>query len=419
VNEGDLVAGRYRLVRPIGRGAMGTVWSARHELLGRDFALKFATVPARSAPETRERFLREAQMVGKLRHPNVVDVADFGEVSPGTGLYLAMELLEGESLAERIERHEKLEPAEVLAIGAEIARGLAAAHAASIVHHDIKPENIFLSRGPAGGVVPKLLDFGISKHLEDDARGEPSAHPIGTPAYMSPEQALGQLDVDRRTDIWSLGVVLHEMLSGKHPFVAPNYQALMTRIAEEPFAPLDASVPGPVRAIVARCLEKDPARRFQSATELGVALERALDSLGGAGTRELVIERTRALPSLRPSTAPKAPSSATQRRAALAALALGLVVALGLLARMNRKEPATLPAVPPEPSAAPPASATRTAELPPPAASSIPVPAAASAQAPAPSARTVAPTGTNAASTPRPSPSPGKGRSTSVNDPGF
>ena len=367
---------------------MGTVWAARHELLGRDFALKFAVLPVNKGPEARARFLREAQIIGKLRHPNIVDVADFGEVSPDNTLYLAMELLTGESLASYIDRLGKLEPAEALAIALDIARGLTAAHAAGIVHHDIKPENIYLSESPTGGVVPKLLDFGISKRQDDETTRNVDGHPIGTPAYMSPEQALGELDVDHRTDLWSLGVVLHEMLSGKHPFVAQNYQALMTRIADDPSTPLDASVPEVVRVIVDRCLEKNPAVRYQSAEELVVALERTLAKLNKQAS-PLVL------------------------RGALALLFV-LLLGFGLLVWMRRS-----PSFSPSDATPPPLSpaAAQASANPTPLPSSTAPPSAASAPLLLPTTATthVLP----AASTSKPVGSTGRRKTTSVNNPGF
>jgi eukaryotic-like serine/threonine-protein kinase len=402
---------------------MGTVWAARHELLGRDFALKFAVLPARQGPEARERFLREAQTVGKLRHPNVVDVADFGEAAPGAGLYLAMELLEGQSLAERIEAHGPLTPPEAVAVAVEIARGLSAAHAAGIVHHDIKPENIFLARGPEGGIVPKLLDFGISKQQAEDPAASTNGQPIGTPAYMSPEQALGELDIDKRTDIWSLGVVLYEVLSGKHPFVAPNYQALMTRIAEEPFAPLDA-VPTAVRAIVERCLEKNPGARFEDADALGRALEDALSELSQVAEGGIVIERLRALPSLRPSRPTQTPVMEEPKRASRYVLVIGAALAILAIVSFivwvrakpagvtstSSVEPASATHEPSEvadPSSPVATTATPNATQNPPTTTPSLAPSAASPQASASS------------SSRRPPSTIGKRPPTSVNDPGF
>jgi serine/threonine protein kinase len=295
MNEGDLVAGRYRLLRPIGAGAMGTVWAARHELLGRDFALKLTSISPRAGADIRARFLREAQIVGKLRHPNVVDVADVGDVGPGTGLYLAMELLEGQSLAERIAEHGPFDPPEALAVASEVCRGLAAAHAAGVVHRDIKPENIFLARGPSGRIVPKLLDFGISKATgSGQALITLDGQLFGTPAYMSPEQALGEVNVDLRTDVWSLGVVLYEMLTGRRPFLAESYPALLPLIADKDFTPLPDSVPADIREIIVRCLAKPKAARFPSADALRQALDTARGAPNGVSVHSDPIERPRA-----------------------------------------------------------------------------------------------------------------------------
>jgi serine/threonine-protein kinase len=279
VKEGDLVADRYRLLRRIGAGAMGTVWAARHEVLGREVALKICDEagrgegrPAAGCRDKRDLFLREVRTVSRLRHPNVVDIADAGDAGP-QGLYLAMELLEGEPLAQRIARS-PLPPAEALAIAAELCRGLAAAHAAGVVHRDLKPENVFLGRGPGGGVTPKLLDFGVSS-----ARGAAESTTLGTPAYMSPEQALGEQDVDHRTDVWAMGVVLYEMITAQLPFQADSYPALLPLIIEAPTPPLPESVSAEVRTVIAGCLAKDRDDRYPSADALRAAIERALLAL--------------------------------------------------------------------------------------------------------------------------------------------
>ncbi len=262
-------------MRPIGAGATGTVWAARHELLGREVALKVATVRGRDAREARDLFLREVQIVGRLRHPNIVDIADAGEAG-GDALYLAMELLAGESLAQRIARG-PFAPAEALDVAAEVCRGLAAAHAAGVVHRDVKPENVFLAIGPSGGVVPKLLDFGVSS-----ASGIATIHhsrPFGTPAYMSPEQANGARVADPRADLWALGVVLYEMLTATIPFAAPTYPALLPLIIEAPYPPLPPSTPGEVRTVVAGCLAKDRSDRYPPADALHEAIDRARAAL--------------------------------------------------------------------------------------------------------------------------------------------
>ena len=378
--EGDLIAGRYRLLRLIGGGGMGCVWAARHELLERDFALKLASVPTRGAQQLRARFLREAQIIGRLRHPNVVDVADVGELEGGGRLYLAMELLEGQSLAQRIEDAGPLDPSETLAIAVEVCRGLAAAHAAGVVHRDIKPENIFLSRGSAGGIVPKLVDFGISKRDGSSIVTLPGQL-FGTPAYMSPEQALGELDIDHRTDLWSLGVVLHEMLTATHPFTADSYPALLPRIAEQPAPPLPPHIPSSVQAIVTRCLEKSRHHRYASADALRADLEEAQADLGVPVSRRSTppVERTHALPSYAPPRAPGRPLP----RALFAGgvvLVLGAAVGIGLSIR-----PRTTAAQPSAAIAAPSAAPTitgSTARLPEPSAAPIADPAPPPAVAP-------------------------------------
>jgi serine/threonine-protein kinase len=376
VNQGDLVAGRYRLLRPVGEGATGVVWAARHELLGREFALKIAANSGRAARDARDLFLREVQIVGKLRHPNIVDIADAGEVGEA-GLYLAMELLEGESLAQRIAGG-PLAPADALAVAREVARGLAAAHAAGVVHRDVKPENIFLARGSAGGVIPKLLDFGVSS-----ARDVSTLHKsrlLGTPAYMSPEQALGAEDIDHRTDVWSLGVVLYEMLTGTHPFRAPSYPALLPLIIDAPYPPLPTSIPAEVRTVVAGCLAKDRADRYPSADALCAAIERAIAAMPeqepGSTRTGFFVETGRVMPSSPAIEQPIAPPARPSRRGlAMAILAVPVVIGIAVAltgARRDRPRPAviasTVPsatsatsAAPSAPSAAPTPSATATA----------------------------------------------------------
>jgi hypothetical protein len=342
VKEGDLVAGRYRLLRPIGAGAMGTVWAARHELLGRDLALKMASASDRGEWERREArdlFLREVRIVGRLRHPNLIEIADAGEAGYD-GLYLAMELLEGESLAQRIAAG-PMTPAAALAVVAAVCCGLAAAHAAGVVHRDLKPENIFLARTQTGSVVPKLLDFGVSS-----ARGVTTLHReklFGTPAYMSPEQALGEGGTDHRTDLWALGVVLYEMLTGHLPFLASSYPALLPLIIEAPYPPLPASIPADVRTVVAGCLAKDRSDRYATAGALLEAIERALAALPAtdrATAAGVLVETSRTLVSTVPGVATEPRPAATMRTArfwlALSIFTVSVAVGIAAIAREIR-----------------------------------------------------------------------------------
>ena len=395
MRQGELVAGRYRLLRRIGAGAMGTVWAAHHELLGRDLALKICAAGkpgGRSSRDARERFLREVRIVGGLRHPNVVDISDAGDAGRD-GLYLAMELLEGESLADRLAAG-TLPPGDALAVAAEICRGLSAAHAAGVVHRDLKPENVFLARGPAGGVVPKLLDFGVSSArgltIPPGGRREDL---FGTPAYMSPEQALGEAGIDRRTDLWALGVVLYEMLTGRLPFEAPTYPALLPKIIELPYPPLPASIPAVVRTVVAGCLAKDRGDRYPSADALLQAIERALSSHPTpepASVRAGVFVETGqatapSAPSLAATTAP-APSTA---RIGLAVAILALPLAIGIAAVITRAGRAPPPSRAPF-TTGPPLPGLRSSTAPPlpepPAPPPAPPTASASAARPSPSA---------------------------------
>jgi serine/threonine protein kinase len=427
--EGDLIAGRYRLLRQIGGGAMGHVWAARHELLERDFALKIASVPTRSGAQLRARFLREAQIIGRLRHPNVVDVADVGELDGGGCLYLAMELLEGQSLAQRIEDKGPLDPSETLAIAIEVCRGLAAAHAAGVVHRDVKPENIFLARSSTGGIVPKLVDFGISKRDGSSIVTLPGQL-FGTPAYMSPEQALGELDIDHRTDLWSLGVVLFEMLTATHPFTADSYPALLPRIAEHPTPPLPPDVPASVQAIVMRCLEKSRQSRFPSADALREALEEAQLDLGVPVSRRSTPPVERPHHALPAYAAPQSPARLLRRARIPGALLLVLGAAVTLVS--IRRTPPAPSASPPAPvqaaiSAAPAATASTlatpepsapvpiAAPLPSPARVDPPAPAA--TQAPLPARKAPAtPTATTQPSTPA---KPRPKAVTKIDDAGF
>ncbi len=349
VREGDLVAGRYRLLRRIGAGAMGTVWAARHELLGRDLALKICAVGQREGASfraARDLFLREAGIVGRLRHPNVVDIADAGDAGRD-GLYLAMELLEGESLADHIAAA-PLSPTDALAVAAEICRGLVAAHAAGVIHRDLKPENVFLARGPAGGVVPKLLDFGVSSAAgltippSSSGGSAPRREELfGTPAYMSPEQALGEGDIDPRTDLWALGVVLYEMLTGRLPFEAESYPALLPKIIERPHPPLPAAIPAEVRTVVAGCLAKDRRDRYPSADALLQAVERALTAIHAPEPVSVrsgfFVEMGRGMA---PSSPPYASFASTTRgaRLGLALAILALPVAIGIAAVATRAQ---------------------------------------------------------------------------------
>jgi eukaryotic-like serine/threonine-protein kinase len=272
--------GPYEVLAPLGAGGMGEVYRARDTRLGREVALKIISDGAVLDRERLQRFEQEARLAGSLNHPNLVVVHDVG--SDGGAPFLVTELLEGESLRHRLSRG-RLPLRTAVELGVQLAEGLAAAHARGIVHRDVKPENVFLTSGGRA----KLLDFGIAKltapraiegprnlldtTLTPEGLGTQPGAVLGSPGYMSPEQVRGD-PVDARTDIFSLGAVLYEMLAGAPAFPAKSFIESGHAILESEPPPLPESVPPSVDLLVRRCLEKEPARRFQSAADLAFAL---------------------------------------------------------------------------------------------------------------------------------------------------
>ncbi len=275
---GEMLASKYRIEGVLGRGAMGTVFAARHGELGQLVAIK---VLQSALPEAAPRFLREAKISAQLRSEHTARVFDFGRTEVGTP-FIVMEHLSGEDLA-RVLRRGTLSPGLVVEYAVQICSALSEAHAAGVVHRDLKPSNLFVTRRLDGSVCIKVLDFGISKRLSEVASEESHAltqeHSIlGSPAYMSPEQIKESKDVDARTDIWSLGVVLYELSTGRRPFNAQSLSALSAAIAADEPAPPSSenpAVPVALDRAVMRCLNKDPSARFATALELAAALRPA------------------------------------------------------------------------------------------------------------------------------------------------
>jgi serine/threonine-protein kinase len=378
---GQVIAGKYRLGALIGQGGTSEVYSALQSGLDREVAVK---VLGEGADEdARARFLRETKIAAKIRHPAVAQVFDAG-VDEGGHRYLVMELLEGESVADRIAQG-RFDPAEAVAIVADVAMALQVVHDRGFLHRDLKPSNVFLARGPDGGVYPKLIDFGIAKRVAVDAEvrrrvttlrglnGPATALDImvGTPLYMSPEQIKGDT-VDARGDVYSLAATLYEMIAGTPPFLDSQLAQLLTKIVVEAPAPLartapEAGVSAALDREILRALSKDPGERHESAAAFATALRGALPA-----------DR---------SSDPPLPVEPTLRRARWM---IPAIVAAALLAvAFMFRHPASPPAAAPPPPAATTAAPVPTTPEPEAAAPAPPPRAPESAPAPPPRQTTV------------------------------
>jgi serine/threonine-protein kinase len=280
---GTLLDGKYRIDSFINAGGMGSLYRALHVMLDKTVAVKVIKSELVTSDEVVARFQREARAASNLHHPNIVSVYDLGQTPQGT-LYIAMEFIDGSSLKEVLRRNGPLTPRESIDILRQVASALSSAHRKQIVHRDLKSDNLMLASEDGQRVV-KLVDFGIAKTFDDSTQLTAAGYMLGTPSYMSPEQAAGR-PVDHRTDLYSLGVILYEMLTGKVPFGDTTLTSLLVRLATEVPPPPsarrpDGNVPPALDAVAMRCLEKDPERRFQSASEFAEALERAAAEIEG------------------------------------------------------------------------------------------------------------------------------------------
>src|SRR4051812_20559642 len=275
IEAGRILHDRYRLIRPIGHGSQASVWIAEHLALTTTVAVKLIDPELAKKESARERFRREATAAAQLRSAHVVQILDHG--IEGDQPFIVMELLDGEDLFERLTHRTRITLRETSKIVTQVARALTRAHAAGIIHRDLKPENIFLVPNDDDEVV-KVLDFGVAK-FKDPGKAAMQRTGlgtlIGTPHYMSPEQVKGISEIDSRADLWALGVIAYQCVTGELPFDSEGVGDLLIKISigEMPVpSKVLPSIPANFDAWFARACERDPAKRFQSAREMAVAL---------------------------------------------------------------------------------------------------------------------------------------------------
>ncbi|HUH02686.1 MAG TPA: serine/threonine-protein kinase [Kofleriaceae bacterium] len=273
-----LTIGNYQIKSKLGEGGMGSVYLAVHPLIGKQVALKVLHQEFASNRDVVARFFTEAKSVNDIQHPNIVDIVDYGElhIDGGEMVYFIMEFLDGDSLSNLIRMHAPLPPERALAIYMQIADALAASHQTGVVHRDLKPDNVILIKRGRQTDFAKVLDFGIAKLTGDQpgSRRTRTGIVMGTPAYMSPEQCEGRGNVDHRTDIYALGILLYEMITGRVPFTGEGYgEVLVQHLTQAPTRPSTIRAVSPhVEMIVLKALEKNPLARYPSMEEFMKAL---------------------------------------------------------------------------------------------------------------------------------------------------
>ncbi len=343
---GDIVAGKYQIEKLLGSGGMGTVFAARHTATQRLFALKLLSASLSEDDEARVRFVREAKLAGAIDHPAVVRIYDIGY--HGASLYMVMDLLVGESLSDRLKRG-PLPVADAIRIMQGIVDGVGAAHKKGIVHRDLKPENIFLCQTTELGFPePRILDFGVSKALVGSEASvlalTKTGEILGTPLYMSPEQVQGIKDIDQRADIYALGVILYQMLSGEVPFRAETFPGLIFEIISGEAKPLSQAAPGfsaELNDVVMTAMALSPSDRFASVERLaqairpfsGTNIEQSVDGTGRTEPRRSSITDTPTPFKTEIKTTIRTPSHFNMRsRVAIAASLAAAVVIVGAVA---------------------------------------------------------------------------------------
>src|SRR5688572_30491489 len=281
---GALVSGRYRVQRLLGEGGMGQVYLAEHEAIEKKIALKVLRPEYSLKPDIVARFQQEAISASRIKHPNVLDVFDFGRLDNDC-FFLAMEYLEGNDLADEIVKHRMLDPLRGLRFALQVCRALAAAHGRGVVHRDLKPENVSLQRTADGEVIVKIVDFGIAqlRSNEEAAATEPKRRRLtrtgmifGTPEYMAPEQAGGR-NADLRVDVYALGVIMYEMFTGAVPFTGDTFVGVLTRQLNDPPPHMvtvcpDLKISPELQAVIMTALAKQPEQRHQSMSAFSQAI---------------------------------------------------------------------------------------------------------------------------------------------------
>ena len=396
--QGQVLEGKYRLLRPLGEGGMGVVWLAEHVRLGRPLAVKLLRPDLAQNPRTLQRFHREAVAASRIGNPHIVEVIDLG-TAPNNAPFIVMELLEGRTLYDLLREQPVLPVGRAVDILCQVLSGLAAAHAKNIIHRDLKPANVFLIRYGTREDFVKLVDFGVSKILDSDAQLTRSGALLGTPTYMAPEQILARRRLDHRVDLWAAGVILYMALTGRRPHEAPTRNELLVRIVNSDVKPIRLQRPEVDESLeraVLRALERDVDRRWPSAEAFREALlpYRVQGSVVPAASSAAPGRSSGATPVPPPSASP--PEDQTVSTPALvpaAALSAGRAAP-----RVpSFAAPTAIPESPPGPVAAP------TAPVPSRAAAGTPAPSASPPSAAAGTAAPSAPSLSASAAAPAPS----------------
>lgn len=299
---GTMLEQRYQISRQIGKGGMGAVYEATHTLIGKRVAVKVLLDKYAQKDQIVARLEQEARLASSIGHPNIIDITDIGQTTDGR-MFVVMEFLDGESLGALIARSGRLDSKRALRIARQIAGALGAAHAKGIVHRDVKPENVFLTKRDKGKDFVKVVDFGISKSLRPEGGGSDSPRltqtgmVLGTPLYMSPEQARGDEELDHRIDVYALGVILYEMVTGEVPYRGTNYLNILSQVISEEPPPPSSLVPDidpDLETVILKALDKDRDQRYQTMDEMARDLDALIeDSAASTGMRITASRRRR------------------------------------------------------------------------------------------------------------------------------